>query len=79
MRDRPDLRVVGPNEREGKDGSITTLIADLEIAHGHIVEARAEAAACPGDELELSDLGDALLVADAAVQKALRHAHRAKR
>jgi len=73
------LRPVGEHERAGKDGDINVVVEDLEIAHGHIVEARAEAQACPGDELELSDLGDALLVADAAVQKALRHAHRAKR
>lgn len=80
MSDRRHLRPVGPDERMPElTGSVATVIDDLEIAHGHIVEARAEVVECAGDEQELSDLGDALLVADAAVTKALRHAHMAKR
>jgi hypothetical protein len=58
-----------------KDGDLAVVIEDLEIAHGHVVEARAEAIELPERVVELDD---ALMVADAAVAKALQQAHRAK-
>ena len=74
--DRPRLRVVGGDERmPDKAGSFAVVVEDLEVAHGHVVEATAEAAECPGDTEQLVD---ALFVAEAAVTKALRAAHRAR-
>ena len=58
-----------------KDGDLGVVVEDLEIAHGHVIEARAEALELPEQHDELND---ALMVADAAVTKALRHAHQAK-
>lgn len=71
------LRPVGDDERQPpeQDGDIGVVIEDLEIAHGHVIEARAEASAMPDEHPELHD---ALYVADAAVTKALRQAHKAK-
>lgn len=74
---RRHLRPVGEGERAGDDddvGSLGAVLDDLEIAHGHVVEATAEAAACRGDVVELVD---ALYVADAAVTKALQAARKA--
>lgn len=73
MADRRHLRPVGDNERVGENaGSMPTVIEDLEVAHGHIIEATAEAAECDG---QVDELVDTLIVAEAAVQKALREAH----
>jgi hypothetical protein len=74
--ERPNLRVVGGDERmPDKTGSLGVVIEDLEVAHGHVVEATAEAAECPEDTEQLVD---ALFVAEAAVTKALRAAHEAR-
>lgn len=76
MGDLRHLRPVGPDERmPDKAGSLSTVVDDLEVAHGHIVEATAEAAECPGDMVELVDT---LIVAEAAVMKAIRAAHKAR-
>ena len=64
------------DDGDEQPGSINSVVEDLEVAHGHVVEAKAEAEACEGPPIELVD---ALLVADAAVTKALQHAHREKR
>lgn len=73
---RPHLRPVGPDERAPeKEGSLETVVEDLEVAHGHVVEAIAEAAEVPGDT---DDLAGRLLIAEAAVTKALHAAHRAQ-
>lgn len=48
MTDRRHLRPVGEDERAPeKAGSLAVVIDDLEVAHGHVVEARAELAECP--------------------------------
>lgn len=76
MGDRPRLRAVGPDEREPpKDGSLDTVVEDLEVAHGHVVEATAETHECPGD---VEELAGTLFVAEAAVSKALRAARKAR-
>ena len=73
MPDRRHLRPVGDHERVGHNaGSMPVVIEDLEVAHGHIIEAAAEAAECDG---QVDDLVDTLIIAEAAVQKALREAH----
>lgn len=70
------LRPVGPDERMGeKTGSLPVVVEDLEVAHGHIVEAAAEAGECAGD---VTELVDTLIVAEAAVTKAIRAAHKAQ-
>jgi hypothetical protein len=75
MADRRHLRPVGDDERMAdKTGSLPVVIEDLEVAHGHVVEAQAEAAEVPGDVVELID---ALHVANDAVTKALQQAHQA--
>jgi hypothetical protein len=67
------LRPVGDDERmPDKNGSIPVVIEDLEVAHGHVVEAQAEAQEVDGDTVELLD---ALHVANAAVTRALKTAH----
>lgn len=63
------------DEGEEQPGNVATVIEDLEVAHGHVVEATAEAKAVEPTPVELVD---ALYVADAAVAKALRAAHKAK-
>lgn len=76
MADRRHLRPVGDDERmPEKTGSLAVVIEDLEVAHGHVVEAAAETAECP-DMTE--SLVDALVVADAAVTKAIEQAHKAR-
>lgn len=76
MTDRRHLRPVGEDERmSDPTGSLPVVIEDLEVAHGHVIEAHAEAQECAGPPVELID---ALQVAEAAVTKALRAAHEAK-
>jgi hypothetical protein len=44
------LRPVGDDERmPEKSGSLQVVVDDLEVAHGHVVEACAELAECPED------------------------------
>lgn len=45
--ERPKLRVVGDDERVDDDtGSLPVVISDLEVAHGHVIEATAEFGHC---------------------------------
>lgn len=78
MRERRHLRSVGDDGRvePENDGDLGVVVEDLEIAHGHVVEARAEAGALTEQH---DGLNDALTAADAAVTKALLQAHRAGR
>lgn len=47
MADEPKLRVVGPDERlPDKAGSIAVVLEDLGVAHGYLIEARAELVEC---------------------------------
>lgn len=76
MPDRRHLRPVGPDERSDTEqpGSIPVVIEDLEVAHGYVIEAKAEAVELTPPAVELVD---ALRVADDAVDRALRAAHHA--
>lgn len=73
---RRHLRPVGRDERTdaAQPGSIPVIIEDLEVAHGYVVEAAAEAGEVdpPADALV-----DTLIVANSAVNQALRAAHEA--
>lgn len=75
-RKRRHLRPVQEGERAGDPpGDVATVIEDLEVAHGHVVEAQAEAAAIePTGSAE--ELEGALFVAEAAVGKAIKAARK---
>lgn len=48
--DPPKLRVVGDDERvgDGEQGRLPMVLEDLDVAHGHVVEATAELRAVAG-------------------------------
>jgi len=76
MSDRRRLRLVGADERAEDVGSWAIVLEDLGVAKGHVTEAAAEIAHCPGNK---AALGSVLATLLAALDECIRQADNARK